>query len=249
MGRYQEYEPGGVDPPISSPDQGGPIGVPADYPIHRPFTPLNRLPKAEQHVGNPMTAPGFYMDGDEFIPSGYTADRIAQIQVNMEKAGILSQNYSLGIWDQPTQSAYKYLLGAANGAGESAEQTLSRMLATVAAGGGPDISDSLPPLVIRQSDPQTLGNIFRRAVIDLAGVGWTQAQIQSAVTAYQALEAQRQSEMYSAQYLQGGGTVQELPSPEEFIENKVRTEQPEAVAGEEGLGFIQEFVNMATGRG
>jgi hypothetical protein len=200
------------------------------------------------------TAPGSklnksrYMEGDQLIPANYSADRIVQIQYNLEQIGLLSRNnYSLGIWDPATQKAYKSLLGIANARGQTAEQTLSEYLSIVAAGGGPaQTGPDIPPLVVSKTPPEELESVFRRAVVDLTGRGWNSDQISQAISAYNQIETQRQQEAYNAQYYGGGGEVTSIPSPSAFIESYTRQNQPEQVAQETGLSFINQFLKTAT---
>lgn len=262
MGVLQEYDPTkGENPP--GPDTGTttgpgkPIGVPEDYPIHFPKRPslaqlresTNQPLKPGQKPTSTLGQAPFYMDGDDWIPANYSPDMIFSIQQGLVTAGLLTSSYSTHVWDQPTRMAYRELLAISNASGMRAEEKLAELLATAAAGGIQRPGTPPPPLVTRTTDPESLRQVFRKAVIDLTGQGWNRAQIDSAISAYNQIEVQRQQEAYNATYYNGGGNVQDIPDPTSYIESKVQAENPDAVAGESALNFIDLFVNTATGSG
>lgn len=94
-----------------------PIGVPAGYSAERP-APAPYARDMTQQV------PARYFDGDDWAPASLPGPRIAELQRQMVAAGLIPRgaSYRNGVWDDVSRSAYRQLLGEANGSGLSAEQ-------------------------------------------------------------------------------------------------------------------------------
>lgn len=238
---------GGPPEGRSDEDERLPIGVPEDWSVEM----RSGYPWA---VGGPNTTVAkkpLYFDGDEYDPARGSPESIAMLQRKMAEAGILTSPFRLGYWDGPSTTAYAKLLGFANTYGVHASLAVEAWKANPPVEYDPETGQIVDagaelreraPLVTRTTDPAILGNVFREAVINIAGEGWDQRQIQSAVRAYNLLERQRQKEMYDAQVV--GGNVQDIPAPADFIEARVRQEDPDRVAAETGLGYIGEFEQL-----
>lgn len=203
-----------------------------------------------------------YFDGDEYIPANYPATNIWQIQQALAKIGLLTGTFTRNTWDNTTRNAYKELLGLANAQGLSVEQTLNELLATSSgqgeSGGGgqftvdangnvvPVGGSEVPPLVTRKSDPAALRSTFRRAVIEMLGEGWSQADIDKMVAAYNQVEVAKQTEAYNMELSGQAGSITDMPTPEEFVQQEVLKKDPVGVQTEEALGFTQEFMDLAS---
>lgn len=248
----QQYDPNSGPPaPTDTTDNDHTIGVPEDYPIPGAVPKPGQSPIGNYGTtgmvfgGEKPTPTGRYMDGDEFIPANYDANTIYQLQVEMAKAGLLTSNFPHGVWDPSTMGAYRDLLAMANAQGVTAEQALAQAVSATNALGYE--TSPRAPLVIRQTDPGTLRQVFRKSMIDLTGVGVNQEQINNMVASYHQMESQRQQSAYDTE--PEGGTVTDIPTPQDFAEDQIRTNNPEGVAGEEGLSYMNDFMRMAGGEG
>jgi hypothetical protein len=228
------------------------------------------------HVGQPR-----YRENDIVRPGAWDPARIFELQSQMAEAGLLTTSFIPGIFGPESQDAYAQVLGIANMRGISREAAM----ALIAAGGGlaefdPETGQLVTPgtegagagqglpqppsLITHTTDPVVLGNIFRRAVQEIASEGWGQGQINSAVLAYNALERKRQEDLYNAQIATGqfgidpetGQTIQgaepapqqvvDIPTPESWVDAYVRKVDPGHVAEQQFLTSADEFMALAS---
>lgn len=241
-------------PPVTGTRQ--PIGVPADYSIPVPIT--NPVQIREMGGGVTMQRPA-YWDGDEWIPSSFSAMEIFQLQSALARVGLLRGTWSGGYWDDASRKAYRELLGMANARGSrNADQLLNEMLTQTQELGGAlftidengnivmtrgEGTETRAPLVTRTTDPASLRSVFRRSVIELLGEGWSEDQINDMVAAYNSMEVSRQKAAYDAQLT--GGSVMDIPSPESFIEAKVQEMDPTGVQANTALNLASDFMSLA----
>ena len=204
-----------------------------------------------------------YFDGDEFTPAALSPAAIGRLQAALSNAGLLS-DFRYGVWDQDSRTAYKALLEEANAAGLTAEVMLTRrqqgMDVNVGGGGGsgsgggggrqivgfdeegnPIYSEfQAPPLELRLSNKDDLRRVFRTAVIDKIGEGWSQAQIDELVDAYNWQEIRVQQEAYQSEVdrmraeFEGAPSTEPIvnvamESPETFLDEEVRRRDPAGV--------------------
>src|SRR5690606_6336197 len=206
-----------------------------------------------------------YHDGDEFKPASLDPATIGELQATMAAAGLLTGDFRYGIWDAGSAAAYKDLLAEANAQGLTAEQALQLRASTFTSGGsggsdgsgggggaggrweiGPDgepvwVEEQYvpPPLEIRTTNQDDLRRVFRAAVIDTMGQGWSQEQINEVVDAYNWKEIQVQQDAYNQQVAieraefmgertEGGEVISsaEIASPETFLEDQMREKDP-----------------------
>jgi hypothetical protein len=171
----------------------------------------------------------------------------------MAQAGLLSGSFRLGAWDEASRDAYTQLLGFANAKGLDAENALGLWASGVNVETDADgniINEQGPvrePLVTQTTDPESLRRLFRSTVVEQLGEGWDTEKINLAVKTYNALEEQRQREMYDAQLT--GGNVVSIPDPASYIAEQAIKENPEGHETEQALGFMDEFMSMAQGNG
>jgi hypothetical protein len=244
MPRYQEYDDSEEAPGAEPEDEGGPkpIGVPEEYPIPGGVPGPGQRPLNPAFTGDKPTPTGRYMDGDEWIPANYPGDMVYMLQQQLVQAGLLTSNFTSGVYDPATREAYKQLLGLANAQGEDANMTLSQMVANASA-----IPQPAEPLLTQTTDPAVLRQAFRRSIIDLTGEGWSRDQINDMVGAYNQLERQRQQEAFNLEQSGMSGNVVATPSPMDFIETQVQEQNPEGVQEEEALGFLNDFLQTVGG--
>ncbi len=248
-------------PPVTG--ERAPIGVPSGYTIPTPQSRTYSYDESGRIVPVPSTTlvdkPPTYFDGDDWVPSSYSAVEIFQLQTALAKVGLLRGTWSGGYWDDATRKAYRELLGMANSKGSDADPLLNDMLAQVQELGSAlftidengnivmtrtgEGTETRAPLVTRTTDPASLRNVFRRSVIELLGEGWSEDQINKMVAAYNSMEVERQTAAYNAQPT--GGTVQDIPTPEAFIESEVQEQDPTGVQANQALGFASDFMQLA----
>lgn len=255
VGRWYQTPSGydsGSSPPPAAEDEDAPqpIGVPENYaipggapPVTSTGAPIGAMErKAAAEHGRPVPT-SRYMDGDEWIPANYPGDMLYQLQQQLVQAGLLTSNFTAGVYDPATREAYKNLLGLANASGQDANRTLAQLVSNAAA------APQLPaePLITQTTDPTVLRQTFRKAVIDLTGEGWGREKINDMVAAYNQAEIARQKEAYDMQLAGESGNVVGMPSPADYIESQVMERDPEGVAGEQALDYLSDFMNMASG--
>lgn len=255
------------------------IGVPDDFtapvPTHNDMTARGAEQWADtrpEHVTLTPRPPQFW-DGDEWATRPRNEAAIRQIQDQLTAAGILTGGFIYGRWDPKTAEAWRVVLGIANSEGMSPEQAMLYLLSgeqveyDPATGNytRPDSAGgqraTVPELIVQITDPETLKNMFRRAVIDTAGIGWDDNRLNMAVQAFNNLERQRQEEMYNARLAAGQlgsmtdgedpqrQEVVQMPSPEGWVDNYIRQQDPEQVAVNDSLDMVSAFMQTATGSG
>lgn len=258
-------------------DEPLPIGVPEGYTAPVP-TDLRDMGRAAEHWGTftgagqhgsmRPQAPRYY-DGDEYRQRPMSPAAIAAIQDQMARAGLLTSDFLMGVWDPSTAEAYKTLLGIANQQGTTAEQAMTLLGSSermewdpatgtyVSAGGLGAGAQAPPELVTRVTDPEVLKSVFRRAAIEMIGIGWSEEQLERAAAAYNNVERTRQREAYDTQLAAGqlgamtegmdpvAGEVVEIPSAEGWIDSHIRNEDPAGVAENQALDMVDVFMQTA----
>lgn len=208
---------------------------------------------SQSYIG--ANVPTYYV-GDEYIPANFPGDQIWALQQALAKVGLLTGTFSKQVWDGPTRNAYKALLALANAQGINANTALEQMMSQardqenvrytvdengniVPVGSGEEV----PPLIMRTTDPKMLRQTFRRAVIDTLGEGWSEAEINKMVEAYNNVERMRQTQAYNMELAGEGGEIVDIPSPEAFVQSEILRQDPVGAQTEEALGFVGEFMN------
>jgi hypothetical protein len=179
-----------------------------------------------------------YFDGDETLPRGIPPHNIAALQRMLVEAGLL-KNPRWGFWDPASQNAYQTALAGANSSGTDVQSYLTTYAEAVALGTQEARAPfQAPALELRTTNKQDLHRVFRQAVTELLGVGWTDKQIAELVDAYGWQEIAVQTDAYSQMvererqlYETGTSDIKQInqvsaPSPETFIENEARRRDP-----------------------
>lgn len=266
MGLYQDpLSP--TPPPLPDAEDEGPkpIGVPRDYVIKRRTTGREEMGDIRFRGGGPdylSSITPIYFDGAEYLPANWPASQIWSLQQYLAKVGLLTGTFTRNVFDPATMDAYKELLALSNAKGANADQTLQEMLSAAMSEEGDDQNgqwtvdengnvvrvggsgSGRAPLTIRTTDPASLRRAFRRAVIDTLGEGWTQEQINQMVGAYNQIETSKQQQAYGM--AETGGTISDIPSPEDFIATEIEKRDPAGVQEHEALGFVNEFASLAS---
>lgn len=247
-------------------DAPKPIGVPADYTAPRVRTG-RYSPQGAETAARMDRLPGTigqqgprYFDGDEFTPASLDPASIGEMQRNLARAGLLT-NFRYGVWDGNSAEAYRKLLENANAAGQTAEMMLARMVESPEidlTGGGGGRGGVLPQ--IATTNKEELRQVFRRAVIDTLGQGWSQEQIDELVNSYNFQEIrvqreamEREQAAFEASMDPFGpqpepGVVEDMQSPESFLQSELERRDPVGVQmGRATEEFIPTFMDMLGG--
>lgn len=209
-----------------------------------------------------------YFQGDEWRPASYGPDSIAERQRALVLAGYIGaqDRFRLGAWDATTRKAYKALLEDSNAAGVTEDQMI-RMRAQGmevgvgpgGAGGGTDgggggggggtyidpVTGELveapyqaPPLELKLPNKQDVRSVFRSAIIDKLGEGWSQEQIDAMADQYINQVRQLQVDAYQQEVARDRdlfetGTTKrntitsiDAPSAETFVEDQLMKTHP-----------------------
>lgn len=253
-------------------DERQPIGVPEDYTIGVPQDMTGMSATAGEGWaaggkghGMMVDRPPRYFDGAEWTPAGLSPQAIRELQMQMAMTGLLTSDFSPGVWDESSMNAYKSLLSFANARGVTWEAALELYTQSVSetggrvqwdpatgqfvpAGGGGPGSGGPPPLITRTTDPLVLKQVFRSAAIEQLGTGWDQQRIDQAVQAYNQLEIQRQQELYDMQVANMGqgvsGSVVEIPSAEAWIGSYIEGQDPAGQQANSMLNYTADAIQL-----
>jgi len=198
------------------------IGVPSDYrtaPVQpTSFNYTQSVPRWDSR--GPQ-----YQEGQEFKILGNMSEVQRQrVQQAMINAGLLDPSrVRFGLVDPYTVKAFEAVLGQANLQGASWSQMLfsqqgAESLGALGGGGGGG-GGGRAPLTTRVTSPATLRRVFRQAMVDAAGSRVEGFDIEAAVQAYQAAEAQFQQQAYGM--AESGGTLTEPPDARTFIADQL----------------------------
>ena len=221
--------------------QPGFIGFPDDY------TPPSREVRVEGKGW--ATAPGSpprYMDGDEIMPASYAPERIAQLQAQMVKVGLIPPRgkYRPGYWDDTSRNAFKDLLAFSNYRNVDYNEALAQMAADPATGAmfGEGDGRERAPLTVRVSSPDEIAQVIRATARDVIGRKLSDEETQRIVSAYQQQETAFQQQAYNMD--DTGGTVVEPPSAQTVAEQQIRTTAPVEARGQEMAGVFDSFLEI-----
>lgn len=221
-----------------------PIGVPDGYIAPPPrMSTEDTIRAADAGVtwtGSIPVAPSFF-EGDEvgFLFS-LRPDAVAALQSQLTAAGLLDPEayqpgFVGGASNDPTVSAIQVVMSYANRAGYRTVTDALRAYTSSGFGavgaqgyGGGAGAKRLPAPV---SNPDDLKGVFRAAVIDTLGTGWSDGQINAMVADYQAHER-----AYNSQVAAGESAPEvQLPSAETFAVTAAKAADPTGAQGQEFL--------------
>lgn len=204
-----------------------------------------------------------YNEGDEWKPANNSPAGIAEAQKYLAAAGLL-EDWRWGVWDEATRKAWAEVLGYANSRGITDQMALQELATAPPSGGGGGGGSAggsgggggewtvdengnpvqvqpqfvPPPLQIRLPSREDVGRVLRHSVIDLLGMGWSQAEIDELTDLYmskvrepqEAAYAQEVDRMEDEFYGRPGQsepiTTVEAPSLETFAEDELRRRDP-----------------------
>lgn len=234
-------------------ENGRPITIPYATPRTQDYGAETRAPGGGlQYQPRPYTelVPARFREGDQYFIYSMTPEQVAALQDRLIAAGLLppsavtSRGFVGPADSDPTFAAYEELLAFANQAGyASPTQALDALRKTPVQPAG---RAHLPP---QTSNPDDLRRVFRAAVIDTLGQGWSEDQINGMVDAYQSLEIEHANRAAGMQDqvalgVTPGGTLEAPPSPETFAVNQAREADPVGAQASDFLGAANLFQSL-----
>lgn len=236
-------------------DTAGPIGVPDDYVATVPYQlgggGVRSANAAEHWAGKTHDVAPRYFDGDEYAPGSQSPSEIVELQRAMARIGLLGPNtrFRLGVWDEPTAKAYRSLLAYSNQQGVDFRVAMMNLIST---GGNYTVDKfgnimsveeaeavDINKLPTKTTDPEELKMVFRQAVIDTLGQGWSEDKLQQMAAQYNQMEIKQQRAQYQAEV--SGGNVVQVPTPEAFAVNYAEQKDPIGAQTEDFLGQVDQF--------
>jgi hypothetical protein len=180
-------------------------------------------------------APG-YFDGDEWMFVDKSPEDIANIQVLLVQAGLLSDDIPIGAWDARSATAFRKILEVANRTGTDWSTALLGYADKPTLGDLLGKGSTRAPFVARLSNPDDLKEVFKQAAYNrLGGKGFVDdEQLQRFVDTYQEQEMRAQRAAYNA--APSGGTVTEAPAADVEAEAALKEADP---AGFKAAGFAR----------
>lgn len=247
-------------PPTAGPkaDLPKPIGVPEGYqalqppvgtPEQRGASPGGARPVVDRpEYGPQLVAPRYY-EGAELAPASASGEDIAEIQLALVEAGVLTGKYRFGVWDEQTKNAYKNVLELANQQGID-DISAMRLLANAPQAGGPAAAPRAP-LQVQLSNPDDLRLLFEDAFRQAYGRKMRPEELGSFVSDYQARERAVQEQAYAMDDPNNpqGGTIVEPPSASSAAQVAAEGVNPAERGAYDMLGTYERALNFMTRSG
>lgn len=153
-----------------------------------------------------------YFAGDEDSIGYMPMEQLINLQRAMNQIGLLSDNYAIGMVDQPTRSAFTNLLETANFSGEDYEQTILRMAAS-----GGSRRGSLTQY--RVSNPDDVKSVINKVAEQTIGRKLQEGDLDRMARLF--MEEERRSAT------SGGAEVVSAPNVQTFAEQQLEATMPE----------------------
>lgn len=212
-----------------------PLGVKEDY-VARPRTApagsgdtgMEAERAAYAYETQQIAVPPTFYETDLERPNSWSGGSIASLQQDLVAAGLLSKKgFSLGLYDDATQTAYSKVLQYANKAGiKSIDEALGTFLARPRVGlGGGASGGGRAPFRAELPNPDDIKALIDATVPNILGRTLTEAEKEAVVGAYQAVVGGAQQQAYNT--AESGGTVTQAPDASTFIAKRVKELNPE----------------------
>lgn len=150
--------------------------------------------------------------------SGFSRPTIASWQMRLNASGLLGNNFSLGVVDNQTRSAYGEVLAVANREGVDAETALNlvqQQAVKLKSGGG--------VTRYKVSNPADIKAVINQSAQTLLGRSLDDKQLDAMVRAFQ------QQEVTAQKAYQAGGVATEAPSVQQFATKRIEKDFGEQV--------------------
>lgn len=186
-----------------------------------PFVP--NMPKVEPR----------YFTSDVDALGASSRGKIASWQSRLNTAGLLGNNFALGIVDNQTRSAYSEVLAIANREGVTDEEALAMVMQRQTTGGG-------SVQRYRLTNPTDIKVAIRAIAQDALGRGLDDGDVNRLVKLFQ------QEELSAQKKYQAGGVVTDAPSAQQFVQSKIQQDFGEEVSTRK-LDQLFQGVDQALG--
>lgn len=220
-------------------DRISPIGVTPGYRVRH---------NAPTSTGSAYSSPLYY-EGDEwmFTRNGASPEDVANIQVLLVQAGLLTDEIGIGAWEQKSAAAFRKVLEIANRAGTDWATALQDLadkpsLADMLGGGG----STRAPFSPRVSNPDDLREVFKQTAYNVLGGKFTDdEQLQRFVDTYQQQEINAQRAAYDT--AAAGGTTVEQPQADTAALEQLKSDDPAAYGAAQFANYGRMIRDMLTG--
>jgi hypothetical protein len=172
-----------------------------------------------------------YFSGDQDSIGYMPVERLVNLQRAMNQIGLLSKNYTVGVVDQQTRSAFTNLLETANFSGEEYEQTILRM----AAAGGSQRGNLSQ---YRVSNPDDVKSVINKVAQQTIGRKLQEGDLDRMARLF--LEEERQSAR------SGSTEVVSAPNVQTFAEQQLEATMPEETQARQ-FGSYMEAIQQKYG--
>lgn len=241
-----------IPPPPPPPEKAAtkaPLGVPEGYTVPGPKT-ADVLGVSVRVPGTQMVQPR-YRSGDEFTPARLPPDRIAAAQRALLSAGLIGPKtkFRVGVWDEPTRSAYKNLLEFANTYGYTEDQALEVYAQSPEVNASGITGADLPAVKLtHRDDVRGVADTVARAVL---GRNVPADFVDKLVNAWHGVErADALAQTTATPDPSGSFAAYEGgPSLTEFVESKLRTEYATEAREQDELDMGAEFFKLLSETG
>jgi hypothetical protein len=171
------------------------------------FKGWENVPYGRQEYPKATQVQPRYFSGDEDMINAMSPEQLADVQYNLYLSGQLGKNYTPGVVDSQTRSAFRDVLGVANRESTDWVTAIKTLKAAQVPGG------DLP--TFRLSNPDDLKTVFRRAAQEMLGRTLSDEDMKDLVDTFQQRELRFQKQAAA------GGTVTEGPQVETFAEKQL----------------------------
>ncbi len=200
-------------------------GQPSGESTYQGYMAPGRTQRAFDAYGRGLSTP-FIPDMPKVEPRYFTSDldalgsrsrgMIASWQSRLNTAGLLGNNFALGVVDNQTRSAYGEVLAIANREGVTDEEALAMVMQRRTTGGG-------SVQRYRLTNPTDIKVAIRAIAQDALGRGLDDGDVNRLVKLFQ------QEELSAQKKYQAGGVVTDAPSAQQFIQSKIQQDFGEEV--------------------
>ena len=215
------------------------------YEVRRPGT--TGLTYQPQNITRTQAIPPSFFEGDDigFLFS-LRPDALAALQSQLTQAGLLDPDsyqpgFVGGASNDPTVQAIQVVMSYGNRAGyKSVSDALSAYVASgfgAVGSKGYDASQNAR-LAAPVSNADDLRRVFRAAVIDTLGTGWSEGQIDAMISDYQAHER-----AYNQHVAAGEAVDESLATPETFAVDTATTADPTSAQSQQ---FLEAAGNLSS---
>jgi len=183
-------------------------GYMAPGPVARTFDTYGRGLSTPFIPNMPKVEPRYYSEDLDALGSR-SRGMIASWQSRLNAAGLLSDNYALGVFDNQTRNSYSEVLAIANREGVTDEEALAMVMQRQTTGGG-------SVQRYRLTNPTDIKVAIRAIAQDALGRGLDDGDVNRLVKLFQ------QEELSAQKKYQAGGAVTDAPSAQQFIQSKIQ---------------------------